>query len=317
MRMSPCAALLVCLGMLVSASLVAADEVRQPDLAIRVAGSPWLGDDVLSLEGTGQTVAQSITPAGSVTYYLRLENDGDDADSFVLTGGSGSPVWPLAYYDDWAGGSDITAEVTGAGWVSRILGPGEHLNLRFVLGTTPYTPGGAVKQFMIRAASVSDPAARDAVRQISSLIVRTRADAQVRESGSLVWLGGDIYNITGAGQTGALTVPTGVAAVYYLRIQADGNVSDAMLITGDPAPAGWTVAYFDDLTGGNDITAAVTGAGWTSPAVTALLYQRLRVEVTPSGSVSALATRAIRVAARSVSQPMTPPDVVALVTSTP
>lgn len=317
-------ALLSCLSLVLCGALAApaAAAAWQPDLWIRFAGSPWVGDNVYSVDGTGQTASQSITPWGSITYYLRLQNDGETPDSYTLVGGGATPVWPVSYFDDWAGGVDITTAVFAGTWTSPVLAPGQYMNLRVVIGTTVYTPGGAVKQFMVRATSVGNPAARDVVRQVSTLTPRTRPDGQIRPAGDFAWLGNDLYNTTGLGQTAALTTstfevfaqaegPVSATAVYYIRAQNDGNITDMLNIQGGAGGAGWTVAYYDALVGGTDITAAVTsGGGWVSPAVSALLYQAIRVEVTADWTVASGATLNTRVTCRSVGEPAAPPDVV-------
>lgn len=305
-------AMLAGLTLVLSTSLTAPLHAAtwQPDLWIRVAGSPYLGDNIYNLDGTDQTAAQSITPGGSVTYYLRLQNDGDTPDSFVVTGSVATPVWPITYFDDWAQGNDITASVTGAGWTSPTLKPGAIMNLRLVIGTTVYTPGGGVKQFQIRAVSTSAAAAKDVVRQISTLIPRTRADAEIRPDGDFGWTGDGIYNITGLGQTAAVAVLPGETVIYFVRVGNDGNIPDALNIQADAAPDGWTVTYFDSFVGGNDITAAVTSeAGWDSPVVSALLCQGLRVEVTPGITAIPGSTLNTRISGRSVAEPAAPPDV--------
>ena len=54
---------------------------------------------------------------------------------------------------------------------------------------------------------------------------------------------------------------TPTVCTFY--VQNKGSANDSLALRGE-APQGWTVHYFDALTGGNDITAEVTGNGYTN-----------------------------------------------------
>lgn len=112
-----------------------------------------------------------------------------------------------------------------------------------------------------------------------------RPDMQVKADADTVYLGVGIYN-TETGQTKTIQVPTGTTAVYHLKLRNNGNLPDAFTLTTGSAPTGATIKYFDAVTGGNEITALITGAsGWESNTLAAGAEVELRAEVVLAASV--------------------------------
>lgn len=133
-------------------------------------------------------------------------------------------------------------------------------------------------------------------------------DGEIRAKGvsPIVFIGGGVYNSDATGQTVTRSTLVGQKAVYFLRLFNDGNVSDSFTVTGTAGGGGWTVAYFDAATGGNDITAQVTGAGWVTRSLARrvdLAYLNLRVEVTPAATVANNASKAVLVTFASSHDP--------------
>jgi hypothetical protein len=64
-----------------------------------------------------------------------------------------------------------------------------------------------------------------------------------------------------------LTLNPGVTVLQALRAQNDGTDTDTLALTATPGSGSATVRYYDAMTGGNEITPAITGSGWTTPAL--------------------------------------------------
>ena len=92
-------------------------------------------------------------------------------------------------------------------------------------------------------------------------------DAQIRASTVATYTGNNLYNVEAA-QTVQQSKSAGEKAVYYLKLQNDGAWYDTLTISGEGSESGMTVAYYSALTGGTNITAAVTGSGWTTSQLT-------------------------------------------------
>ena len=95
-----------------------------------------------------------------------------------------------------------------------------------------------------------------------------RSDIMLRLPTDGSYSGDNIYN-TLIGQTKMQTVSAGATVVYHLQLQNDGTINDRFLVTGSSGQSGWTVRYFDSLTGGVDITDDMTNNGWLSPYLVA------------------------------------------------
>lgn len=108
-------------------------------------------------------------------------------------------------------------------------------------------------------------------------------DLLIANASDGLYAGDNVYNADGAGQAKAQSITTPVTAVYDLKLQNDDPIfADTFKITGGGGGGGWTVRYYDAASGGNEITGAVTGAGWQTSALAAGGELILRVEVTGS-----------------------------------
>jgi uncharacterized repeat protein (TIGR01451 family) len=80
-------------------------------------------------------------------------------------------------------------------------------------------------------------------------------------------------------QVKSASVLATVPATYNVRLDNDGTNSDRLVITGTGSSSSFTVQYLD--AGNVDRTAAVTGAGYTTPVMTAGTSVVWTVKVTP------------------------------------
>lgn len=115
--------------------------------------------------------------------------------------------------------------------------------------------------------------------------------------------GNDVYNVTGENQSQIQPVTPGLTAAFVVTIQNDAAAADAVTLTGPAGGAGWAINYFDAPTGGNDITAEVTGAGWTTGSLGAGAAREIRVELSPAVSLPGGRQVDVRVTAASTGDP--------------
>lgn len=117
-----------------------------------------------------------------------------------------------------------------------------------------------------------------------------------------VFSGDDIYSTDGSGQFnghGIITHESDPTSFVY-RLQNDGPVADQFMLSASAPRPGWTTRFFDSVVGGEDITADVTGVGWTSPTLATGAAVELRVEVTLDHSVLHGVTQDVLLTATSV-----------------
>ncbi|MCK5578512.1 MAG: DUF11 domain-containing protein, partial [Planctomycetes bacterium] len=223
------------------------------------ADGTYIGNDVYNLDATGQAKSQDVANLDTVTYHLRIQNDGNTDDSFTITGASGGAGWIVTYYDALSGGTNITGDVTGSGWFAGPLSKTNYTDFRVEVYADDTLAGGAQKQFLIYATT---SLGSDTVQTTSTVTNDYLVDSLVRNEGEGVYTGDGTYNQTGAGQSKGQTAANNIEVTYYIKIENDGNSPDTISVSGTAGGAGWTVTYYDDSTQTN-ITANVTGNGWT------------------------------------------------------
>jgi len=233
-----------------------------PDCLIsNPAPDSYIGGGVYGNDGTGQTKSRLIYPGQTASYLVEVQNDGVVTDDLRMTGPAAGSGWTVTYWDALSGGTDRTTAVTTGGWTRTGVGSGASFNMR--IDVTPTTPvlAGSVQDVLLTAASVKRPAVLDAVKA-STTRLPNQPDLLICNAGDSVYLGDAIYNNDGTDQTKAQSALAGTTVTYLVKVQNDGGGPDNVLVTGPGDDPGWTVRYYDALTGGTDITGPVTGAGY-------------------------------------------------------
>jgi plastocyanin len=122
--------------------------------------------------------------------------------------------------------------------------------------------------------------------------VVVQPDGRIRDAGSSTWTGCHLRDTTVTlRQSVQQTVSAGATAVYEVMVHNDNlsefnTGSDNLTVTGPGDSAGWSVHYFDALTGGTDITTQITGTGWPTGTLAEGASHPLRVEVTPDADLT-------------------------------
>jgi fibronectin type 3 domain-containing protein len=123
--------------------------------------------------------------------------------------------------------------------------------------------------------------------------VIVQPDGQIRTSSDQLYTGEHLLDPqVAARQTVSQTATPGSTAVYQLNIVNDnlseisGVGADTLNVTGPGDSDGWSVKYYDALTGGTDITGQVTGTGWSTGSLQEGAGRSLRVEVTPASDLA-------------------------------
>lgn len=151
----------------------------RPDLLVRNRGAAgWAGDNTYS-EGGDQSRSQTVAAGTSATYELRLQNDGTVADRCRLTAAAPASGANVAIFTGHVGGADITAAVTGSGWLSSELAPGAYIDLR--MEVTPAPSLSSAYAVRLVGTSVTDGTKLDVVlTETSRTVVSYQPDGQVQ-----------------------------------------------------------------------------------------------------------------------------------------
>lgn len=257
----------------------------QPDNQIKPWwGSAYVGDNVYNASGAGQYVLQFADPNQWAVYHIKIENDGFETDVIHVTADeTGTGNWTSRYYDALSGGDDITSEITStAGW-TIVLTSGLYAQIRVEVKPGAETQG-LIRRVVVTSRTKGAPGDKIDVVYMDTQCNVLQPDNQIKNSNEIVYLGDNVYNITGQNQTKNQNVCRNQTAVYHVKLENDGETWDVDWINGPAGDSHWAIEYFDAVTGGNNITnSVVNGIYWvylSSPGTTAYL----RTEVTPSSS---------------------------------
>lgn len=110
--------------------LVAGQHVRRPDLALKRDGGPWVGDDRYEAQLRNQRVGVRRERLGSVTFYLRVQNDGDRRERMTVLQMGGSDWQIRRRYFQGRSDVNITVDVLTGRYTTPALEPGESTTIR-------------------------------------------------------------------------------------------------------------------------------------------------------------------------------------------
>jgi len=292
------------------------NNIRKPDAQVKVAiGDAYTGNGIYNLDGTNQVVTQTTNNSQLITYYIKVENDGNVNNKFTITGTASGGGWWITYYDATTAGTDITSNVTGLGWLTASLVMNASKEIRVEIYPDATVGGGVPKNIYIGTISETDPTKKDTVKTSTTVNNAYAVDAQVKKSTDGAYIGDGIYNLDGTSQAKAQSVNNTQIVTYHIRIQNDGNFNDNFTLTGTAGGSGWFVTYYNNTAGGADITANVTGIGWLTGVLASAATKDIRVEVTPDITIANGATKTLIMVATSGAVTTTKDAVVAATTA--
>ncbi|MBI4712096.1 MAG: hypothetical protein HY762_02135, partial [Planctomycetes bacterium] len=274
----------------------------QADLYISLTGTDgtFIGDDTRNDTGVGQTMANTVYSSQATSYYIRVQNDGNVYDRFILTGTGSSAGWSIAYYT-YPTMTAITSMDTG--WTSANLSPGGYDAILLLL-TPGVLSGGATTDIYIRARSQASGTNVDMLKIVPTINVSRQVDTMVKRG----YLDDSYYLVEGvadiASQTTSYNLTNNQTISYHIRLENDGNVDDIFSVTVSPtAVSGWAVTYYNAETGGTPINTEITSPAGYQPLLGAGSKAVIRMEVTPSGSVPGGSQLAVDIKAQSIGAP--------------
>ena len=139
------------------------------------------------------------------------------------------------------------------------------------------------------------------VHEVLTVTPSYRPDAQIRLASETAFLGNNIYNATGSGQTRSVTSAAGARRSFVVRVQNDGSGVDGIAFRGCSAGTGFTVRYFAGATSTTEITAPVVNGTYAVTGVAPGGTRAVRLEVTAGSTTASGAVQACLVTGRSTS----------------
>ena len=215
----------------------------------------------------------------AVAYIYKVQNDGNTPDSFTLTGPASNSQWTIHYFI--AGIGDITEQMTSAGLKTCVLNPGAFC----VMWATIQSNAGANDQqaLAIQATSNGDSSRRDLAQAHVTVTAIYQPDLKIRLMDERLNTGNNIYTLDGVDQSKSQAVKPDETTTYIFSIQNDGSFDDSFTLTAPAGNGAWTVHYYAASLG--EITAQITGAGWSSGTLEPGAVRGFWATVTPNSAV--------------------------------
>jgi hypothetical protein len=265
---------------------------QRPDVKAKTASTaPYTGEAIYSDTGDGQQSTIKIEAGKTATYIVRVQNDGTETDSILITAAETAHEGWLgtrAYLQGLSGTTPVPATITTSGWLIGPLAPGAGVDFRVQVipdvSMASVTPAYTI---MLTAVSQGNATARDVMGLVTSTMAALQPDMMIKKYADSADVGQNIYNADGTNQTVSTLMPLGTnIAKYRMRIQNDGMKADTFKLTAPATTAtGWTVKYYLDASN-TDITAQITGSGWLTPELARLAYcEFIRIEVDGTASL--------------------------------
>ena len=136
----------------------------QPDLMVKLASEgdgSYQGGGIFETTAVSQSRSQAAFQGTPAVYQILLKNAGDATDSFVVRGNGGDTGFTVRYLDE--GGVDRSAALSGSGYATATLAPGQSLLLQLQVTPVSVNPGVSYR-VTVSAASATEPARIDQVK---------------------------------------------------------------------------------------------------------------------------------------------------------
>jgi hypothetical protein len=126
----------------------------------RFGARAFVGEDIHNANGVNQSL-QVGAGASPTRFELRVQNDGDLRESFVVRGTGSDPRFTVRYL---RGATDVTAQVVAGTFGIRQLAPGDHSPL-ITMVVTPRSSAriGSVRSLPVTFRSTLEPDRPDMV----------------------------------------------------------------------------------------------------------------------------------------------------------
>ena len=258
---------------------------RKPDLLIKTEDEvSYSGIGVFNADGSDQTKSQNTFRDQTATYSFNVRNAGDIDDSFTITGPGGGNGWTVSYYDIDTN-AEVTSQVTGSGWSSGTLVPGEGNGIYANVKPDSTVLLGSAKTMLITATSEILSTKIDVVKAVTTCIALRKPDMLIKSGTESSYSGTDVFSTDGNNQTKSQGAAPGQKITYTFKVRNAGEANDSFRITGPSGGSGWSVRYYDLLTSA-EVTSQVTGTGWLSGTLAPGVSKGIFVKITPDASVT-------------------------------
>jgi hypothetical protein len=132
------------------------------DAKVRRGNGPFVGDTTVNPTGTGQSISATLPDGATTNFTVRIDGESNAQHRIRVRGTAGSTAFRVRYF---SGTTNVTAAVTGTGYMTPFVSPGLSRDLRVEVRANPGGP--ATRTLTIRTSSEAAPARVDVVRVVA------------------------------------------------------------------------------------------------------------------------------------------------------
>jgi len=115
----------------VAATQATVTQDFQPDSMVKLStDSHFVGGNVYSAEGTNEYRSVIAPPGTSLMFVVKVQNDGNVADVYRLSGMSTNRMFKVRYLNGATGTTDITTAVTNGTYKTASIAVGSSVTIR-------------------------------------------------------------------------------------------------------------------------------------------------------------------------------------------
>jgi len=238
----------------------------QPDAMIKLSSEAdvaYLTDNIYEASASAQAKSQGVVSGLTAVYHVRFQNDGNVADSLVITGTGSGSGFTVQYLDNTS--TDRTAAVTGAGYTISGLAAGAGsvwtVNVTPSGAPTPVSGGTAYTGF-VTSVSATDNTKIDQVKAVTSSTSAYLTLLKIADKANAA-PGEDITYIVNVSNESGLTAADNVVVTEPIPANTGFKVGGATFNAGT-STLSFTVVYSND--NGSTWTYTPASGGCGAPA---------------------------------------------------
>ena len=180
---------------------------------------------------------------------------------------------------------------------TTVQNTGNNMVINWSIALKPYFSGNTCTAYM---QVINNDDFSDGMEQMGLFNTLTcKSDLLIKSGTESTYTGTNVFSTDGSNQAKSQTATPGQKITYSFKVKNAGIQNDSFTITAPAGGSGWSVRYYDLLTGA-ELTSQVTGSGWSSGILApGGVSKGIFVKITPNATVPAGTVNTLLITAAS------------------